>query len=101
MRFANQLVWWVAKLQTRQTQIFHAQIMATVLPPKSKRQKLAESEKVRENIEIPAGLGSVRVQFRAADSGQNVFSQISVPVADATSRNLETLLNTLLDVSFI
>jgi ribosome assembly protein 4 len=74
--------------------------MATVLPPKSKRQKLVESNISKEQQEIdiiPEDAGSVRIQFRASDTGENTASQISIPVANATTKNLENLLNTLLD----
>jgi ribosome assembly protein 4 len=73
--------------------------MATVVPPKSKRQKLVESEKIKEQRRldvVPEDLGSIRLQFRASDTGENVAGQISVPVTQGSTRNLETLLNTLL-----
>ena len=74
-------------------------IMATVLPPPNKRQRTAIAEKAREqqNIDqIPENLGSIRVQFYdQANSGEATGAPISIPVADATVRNLELLLNTL------
>ena len=73
-------------------------IMATVLPPPSKRQKIAVEEKARaqQDVEtIPSGLGSVRVQFSNETNGQSIGTPISVPVVNATVKNLELLLNTL------
>ncbi|KAJ5623892.1 Ribosome assembly protein 4 [Penicillium lagena] len=72
--------------------------MATVLPPPSKRQKVAQAEKAREQQEIqsiPSDLGSVRVQFYDQSTGNATGPAVSVPVADANIKNLETLLNTL------
>lgn len=72
--------------------------MATLVPPPSKRQKTEVAEKSREqqSVEsIPSDLGSIRVQFNDQSTGQPFGAPISVPVADATARNLELLLNTL------
>lgn len=72
--------------------------MATVLPPPSKRQKTAIAEKTQkqQDVEIvPSGLGSIRVQFSSQANGQPVGTPVSVPVADATIKNLELLLNTI------
>ncbi|KAJ5493445.1 Ribosome assembly protein 4 [Penicillium diatomitis] len=72
--------------------------MATLLPPPSKRQKLAQAEKAREQQEIqsiPTDLGSIRVQFFDQATGNATGPAVSVPVADANIKNLETLLNTL------
>ena len=72
--------------------------MATLLPPPSKRQKIAVEEKARAQQEvetIPSGLGSIRVQFSNQTNGQPIGAPISVPVANATVKNLELLLNTL------
>ena len=72
--------------------------MATTLPPPSKRQKIAKAEKVRavqEASVIPDDLGSVRVQFVDQSTGQSLGAPVSIPVADATVKNLELLLNTL------
>ena len=71
--------------------------MATV-PPPSKRQKTAVAEQAREQQSvdsIPSNLGSIRVQFVDQSNGQSVGPPVSVPVADATVKNLELLLNTL------
>lgn len=72
--------------------------MATVLPPPTKRQKTAIAEKAQkqQDVEvIPSGLGSIRVQFSSQANGQPVGAPVSMPVADATVKNLELLLNTL------
>ena len=72
--------------------------MATVLPPQSKRQRTAVAEKAREQQEIefiPDNLGSIRVQFVDQATGQSSGAPVSIPVVDATTKNLELLLNTL------
>ena len=72
--------------------------MATLLPPPSKRQKteIAEKARVQQELQgIPEDLGSVRVQFFDQATGLATGPAVSVPVADATVKNLETLLNTL------
>ena len=72
--------------------------MATVLPPPSKRQRIAVAEKAREQQEIdsiPEGLGNVRVHFFDQSTGQPTGASVSIPVADATVKNLEELLNAL------
>ena len=71
--------------------------MATVLPPPSKRQRVAAADKAREQQEIdciPDDLGSVRLQFLDPATGRHT-APISVAVVDATVKNLEVLLNTL------
>lgn len=77
---------------------FNKRKMATLLPPPSKRQKtdLAEKARLQQDIQsIPDDLGSVRVQFFDQATGSATGPAVSVPVADATVKNLETLLNTL------
>lgn len=72
--------------------------MATLLPPPTKRQKVETTEKARQQQEIqgiPDNLGSVRVQFFDQATGSATGPAVSVPVADANVKNLETLLNTL------
>ena len=72
--------------------------MATLLPPPSKRQKIAVEEKARAQQEvesIPSGLGSIRVQFSNQTNGQSIGTPISVAVVNANVKNLELLLNTL------
>lgn len=72
--------------------------MATLVPPPTKRQKVEVAEKARQQQEIqsiPTDLGSVRVQFFDQATGSATGPAVAVPVADATVKNLETLLNTL------
>lgn len=72
--------------------------MATVLPPPSKRQKTAVAERAREQqdiLAIPDNLGSIRVQFFDQGTGHSTGVPVSIPVVDATVKNLELLLNTL------
>ncbi|KAG8525335.1 uncharacterized protein KY384_008979 [Bacidia gigantensis] len=72
--------------------------MATSLPPPSKRQKIVIAEKeqaTKEASAIPENLGSVRVQFVDQATGHATGAPISVPVASATVKNLELLLNTV------
>lgn len=72
--------------------------MSTLVPPPTKRQKteIAEKARLQQEIEsIPDNLGSVRVQFFDQATGSATGPAVSVPVADANVKNLETLLNTL------
>lgn len=72
--------------------------MATVLPPPNKRQKVAIAEKVQAKESasiIPNDLGNIRIQFVDQSTGKTAGVPVNVPVADATVRNLESLLNTL------
>ncbi|KAI4220746.1 MAG: hypothetical protein L6R36_007406 [Xanthoria steineri] len=72
--------------------------MATVLPPPSKRQKTAIAEKAHDQQTIdaiPSDLGSVRVHFYDQSTGRPSGAPVAIPVADATVKNLELLLNTL------
>lgn len=72
--------------------------MATVLPPPSKRQRTAIAEKAHDQQTIdaiPSDLGSVRVHFYDQSTGQPSGAPVAIPVADATVKNLELLLNTL------
>ena len=72
--------------------------MATVPPPPSKRQKVAADaakEEAEEAMRIPENLGSVRVQFEDASSGAATGTPISIPISQATTKNLEHLLNDL------
>ena len=72
--------------------------MATTLPPPSKRQRTAAADlsKIQQDIDtIPDNLGSIRVQFLDQATGQSAGAPVSVPVRDATVKNLELLLNTL------
>lgn len=73
--------------------------MATVLPPPSKRQRLETLERSKEQQDIntvPSDAGSLRVQFFDETTGLPIGKgPVIVPVADATPKNLELLLNTL------
>ena len=72
--------------------------MATVLPPPSKRQRLEASERSRQQQEVtavPDDIGNVRVQFIDQSSGNATGPAVTIPIADASIKNLETLLNTL------
>ena len=73
--------------------------MATVFPPPSKRQRLAAAEtaKTQQEIDtIPPNLGSIRIQFYDQASGKPTGGPVSVPVVDASVKNLELLVNSLL-----
>ena len=74
--------------------------MATVLPPPSKKQRTAAADRAREQQEIkddiPADLGNIRLRFYDETTGKSIGDTISVPVADATVKNLELLVNSLL-----
>jgi len=73
--------------------------MATVLPPPSKRQRTEalERSKAQQDIEeVPSDAGSLRLQFYDETTGLPIGQgPVLVPVADATPKNLELLLNTL------
>ena len=75
--------------------------MATVLPPPSKRQRTDAADKARaqQDIEeIPSDAGSLRIQFYDETTGLAIGSgPVLVPVADASPKNLELLLNALLN----
>ena len=74
--------------------------MATVFPPPSKRQKreIADKAKHQQDVErIPDNLGSIRVQFVDQATGESTGPAVAIPVANATVKNLETLINTLQD----
>lgn len=73
--------------------------MATIPPPPNKKQKTAAAERAREQQDldlIPADLGNVRVRFFDETTGHEIGDTISIPVADATTKNLELLVNSLL-----
>lgn len=72
--------------------------MATQPPPASKRQKIAAEDRKAREIEenaIPAGLGSVRVQFVDQSSGRTTGAPVALPVAQANVKNLERVVNEL------
>ncbi|KAJ9652430.1 ribosome assembly [Neophaeococcomyces mojaviensis] len=72
--------------------------MATIVPPPSKRQKIAATEKAEREAEesrIPNGLGSIRIQFVDQGTGNAAGPSVAIDVQQATVKNLENLLNTL------
>ena len=73
--------------------------MATVLPPPSKRQRTDAAERARQQQdieEVPSDAGSLRIQFFDETTGLPIGDgPVLVPVADASPKNLELLLNTL------
>lgn len=72
--------------------------MATIVPPPSKRQKIAAAEKEEREIEearVPDGLGSIRIQFVDQSTGKSAGPAVAIDVQQATVKNLESLLNTL------
>ncbi|KAF2759206.1 F-box/WD repeat-containing protein pof1 [Pseudovirgaria hyperparasitica] len=72
--------------------------MATVPPPPSKRQKTAAAARAKEQQDITEHVpeGSVRIRFVDQATGQTgSLPVISVPLARASTKNLETLLNGL------
>ena len=72
--------------------------MATIAPPPPKRQRTAVAERAKAQQEldvIPRDLGSVRIQFFDQSTGKASAAPVSAPVAEATVKNLELLLNTL------
>lgn len=73
--------------------------MSTVLPPPSKRQRTDAAERARQQQdieEVPSDAGSLRLQFFDETTGLPIGQgPVLVPVADATPKNLELLLNTL------
>jgi ribosome assembly protein 4 len=74
--------------------------MATVLPPPSKRQKREATErasKLEEPESIPEG--SIRVQFVDRANNEPTGPSVSVPLSQATVKNLEILLNALQGVN--
>jgi ribosome assembly protein 4 len=74
--------------------------MATVRPPPSKRQRLEASQKASEQQDIetiPEDAGSLSIQFFDQTTGLKIGQGPTlVAVQDASPKNLESLLNTLL-----
>ncbi|RFU30598.1 hypothetical protein B7463_g5755, partial [Scytalidium lignicola] len=74
--------------------------MATVLPPPNKRQRTEASERARTQhtvTELPADAGSIRIQFYDEVTGLPMGdAPVLVPLAEATPKNLNLLLNALL-----
>lgn len=74
--------------------------MATVLPPPSKRQKLDAAERARiQQQPGPIPEGSIRVQFVDRTSNAPAGPAVAVPLAQASVKNLEILLNSLLGIN--
>lgn len=74
--------------------------MATIPPPPSKRQKTAAAARAREQADIEELVpeGSVRIRFVDQATGESgSLPVINVPLARASTKNLETLLNDLQD----
>ena len=72
--------------------------MATVIPPPNKRQRLAAFEKARTQQDVPvtpSDLGSVRVRFFDQITGKPLAGTVSIPLASASVKNLELLVNSL------
>lgn len=74
-------------------------IMATVLPPPSKRQRREEIERTTHQADVtpflPSDNGSFKARFIDADGAQ-LADAIEIPLADASEKNVSLLLNTLL-----
>jgi hypothetical protein len=68
--------------------------MTTLLPPPSKRAKLAGSSE--NQIDLSTVTGNVLVQFKASDTGEITGTTVRIP-ARTTARELELLLNQLLN----
>ncbi|KAI0194559.1 soluble quino protein glucose/sorbosone dehydrogenase [Astrocystis sublimbata] len=71
--------------------------MATVAPPPSKRQKreVLERSQIQQDVTATTVTGSIRARFLDSD-GKELAETVEIPLADATERNVSTLLNTLL-----
>ncbi|RWA11294.1 hypothetical protein EKO27_g3813 [Xylaria grammica] len=71
--------------------------MATVLPPPSKRQKreVLERSKIQQDVTSTTIVGSIRARFVDGD-GKELAETVEIPLADATEKNVSSLLNTLL-----
>ena len=71
--------------------------MATIVPPPSKRQRIAQAEKFANQQDldtIPDNLGTTLLQFYD-ENGQPQGPRIVVPIADCTVKNLNLLVNKL------
>ncbi|AET38220.1 Rsa4p Ecym_2498 [Eremothecium cymbalariae DBVPG len=78
---------------TKQSEFSYKVIMATVLPPASKKQK-REATQPREVDIVPKDLPNVLVKFQAFDTGETIEGSVRIP-ASITERQLEELLNKL------
>ena len=74
--------------------------MATVLPPPSKRQRREDIERTQIQQDVApllaTDLGSFKANFVDGD-GNQLADVIEINFADATEKNVSTLLNTLLE----
>ncbi|KIW01327.1 uncharacterized protein PV09_07102 [Verruconis gallopava] len=74
--------------------------MATVVPPPSKRQKREATERAAKQEEVESiPDGSIRVQFVDRTNNSPTGPSVSIPLSQATVKNLEILLNSLNGVS--
>ncbi|KAI1821254.1 soluble quino protein glucose/sorbosone dehydrogenase [Xylaria intraflava] len=71
--------------------------MATVLPPPSKRQRreVLERSQIQQDVRTTSVTGSIRARFVDSE-GKELAETVEIPLADATERNVSSLLNTLL-----
>jgi ribosome assembly protein 4 len=73
--------------------------MTTILPPPSKRQRLDASERSRQqqdiNDDIPADAGTMQIQLVDEITGLPIGGPMLIPVANATPKSLEMLVNKL------
>jgi ribosome assembly protein 4 len=70
--------------------------MATVLPPPSKRRKLQISNlSAKQQEPAAAPTGSVKIRFVDRSTGESVGPVVAVPLAQASVRNLNVLINDL------
>lgn len=77
--------------------------MATVLPPLSKKRRLAESANARKQQEVPVipdNPPNVVINLRAADTGSQLGGELHVP-GDATTQQLDQLVNKLLGTVYL
>jgi len=68
--------------------------MTTLLPPPSKRAKLASASE--NQVDLSTVTGNALVQFKASDTGDITGTTVRIPVR-TTARELELLLNQLLN----
>ena len=72
--------------------------MATIVPPPSKKRRteLSELSEQQQNADrIPSDAGSVRVQFKDQESGEQVGTSILVPLERSGVENLEQIYQSL------
>jgi len=72
--------------------------MATVPPPKSKRQKFSDTKRTREQQDIeliPESVPNVVVHLRASDTGDQLGGELHIP-GNSTAQQLDLLVNKLL-----